>query len=100
MRFAVLVFGSAICGALLGLLFSGCTPAHQAAATQHTVTGFKIAACVQGVLAEEDRERQRMHREAEIAAELEAERLREEAAEPKTTAEQIDAVIRDGGTKE
>ena len=83
-----------VCGATVAtivLLAMGCTPGQQAAVTQHTVTGAKIAACVQGVLAEEDRERQRLHREAELAAEEEAQRLRDE---------EIERITRDGGTSQ
>jgi len=108
-RYIVGLFGGAFCGVLLGLLFGGCTPAQQAAATSHTITGVRIAACVQGVLAEEERARMLERRLAEEQAELEAERLKAEAEEkakaethdaPSTVAQEIDKVVRDGGTKE
>jgi hypothetical protein len=75
--------------ATLALLLTGCTPAQQAKATSATVTGVRIAACVQSVLAEEEQRRALQHRLAEVEAEQEAERLRQA---------EIDSLTRDGGT--
>jgi hypothetical protein len=97
--------------AMLGLLtgitagyLSGCTPAQQATATSAGVLSAKIGACVQAAIAEEEERRARDARLAEIEAEQEAERIREETAEAArehspTTKEEIDKVLRDGGTK-
>lgn len=102
----MLVFGSAICGAVLALLTTGCATPSQALldkAAQHTLTGTRIAACVESVLAEEEERRALSHKLAEIEAEQEAERIREATAEAArehspTTKEEIDKVLRDGGT--
>lgn len=111
------VFGGAFCGVVIAILSSGCTPAQQATASNATVTGAKIAACVQGVLAEEERARMLERRLAEEQAELEAQKLKDEAeakAEadtkrpideqdpyraPSTTAQEVDKVLRDGGVQ-
>jgi MarR-like DNA-binding transcriptional regulator SgrR of sgrS sRNA len=96
----VAVFASAICGAVLAFLTSGCTPAHQATAMSATYTGTRIAACVQSVLAEEEQARALAHRLAETAAELEAEEIRSAALEHSpTTNEEIDKVLKDGAAK-
>lgn len=95
---------AAILGLLAGLTtgnLSSCTPAHQATASQATVTGVRIAACVQSVLAEEERARMLERREAERLAEEEAEAIKDAAREhPGPVNEEIEKVMRDGGTKE
>jgi hypothetical protein len=86
-------------GAVIGfvLFVTGCTPAQQTTATSATVTGVRIAACVQSVLAEEEQARALAHRLAETAAELEAEELRSVAREHgPTVKEEIEKVMREG----
>jgi hypothetical protein len=80
---------TAVCAALVVvivvLLATSCTPAQQQTlsnTTQATLTGVKIAACVQGVLAEQEQARALASRLAETAAELEAERIRSAVSEP------------------
>lgn len=92
--------------ATLALLLTGCTPAQQAKATSATVTGVRIAACVQSVLAEEEQARALQHRLAEIEAEQEAERIRTETADAArehspTTESELDKYmrVRDGGVQ-
>lgn len=74
---------AAVCGTLFALAvvnLGGCASqqpmAAANAATQATITGARIAACVQSVLAEEEQARALARRLAETAAELEAEELR------------------------
>lgn len=90
--------GAAVFGVSAGLLIgylSSCTPAHQATANQATVTGVRIAACVQSVLAEEERARMLERREAERLAEEEAEAIKDAAREHSpTTAEEVEKVLR------
>jgi len=100
MRYIVAVFGGAFCGLVIAWL-SGCTPAHQQTAANATVTSFKIAACVQGVLAEEEAARLRAIREAERIAEEEAAAIAEAAREhPPSVKEEIEKVLKDGAPKE
>lgn len=93
----------AVGGLTLAAVQSSCaTPSQDLLdkAAQHTLTGTRIAACVESVLAEEDRARELAHRLAETAAELEADRIRSAAREPSSeTSQEIDKVLRDGGTK-
>lgn len=81
-------------------LIPGCTPAQQQLldkGTQSTVTGMRIASCVQSVLAEEEQARALAHRLAETAAELEAERIREAAREhTDSVKDEVDKVLKDG----
>lgn len=77
------------------LLGFGCTPAQRAEAGNYTVLGAKIAACVQGAVADEEQQRLRDAREAEIAAQLEAERIEEAAREhPPSVKQEIEKVLR------
>lgn len=109
LRFARDVFIALFFGALAGLgaatLLPGCTPTQQQtlgslATNPTTVTGLKIAACVQGVIAEEEQQRLRERREAEAAAAEEAERIDEAAREhPPSVKTEIEKVLRDGGSK-
>jgi hypothetical protein len=100
MRYFVAVFGGAFCGLVIAWM-SGCTAAQQATAASATVTSAKIAACVQGVLAEEEAARLRAIREEERLAEERAAEIAEAAREHSPSVkEEIEKVIRDGGTKE
>lgn len=94
-----------VVGAIGGLTlaaYTGCATPSQALldkAAQHTLTGTRIAACVESVLAEEERARQLAHQLRETALELEAERIREQTAEvarehSPTTAEEVEKVLR------
>lgn len=93
---------TAVCAALLViavvLLFSACTPAQRelvGSSTQTAITGVRIAACVQSVLAEEELQRAKERREAEVAAELEAERIREVAREhPGSVSDEVEKVLK------
>lgn len=87
---------AAAVGAVVFLGFS-CTPAQRADVGGYTVTGAKIAACVQGVLADEEQRRLRDAREAEIAAQLEAERIEDAAREhPPSVKQEIEKVLKEG----
>jgi len=85
------------------LLASSCTPAQQQLldrGTQTTVTGMRIAACVQSVLAEEEQARALARKLAETAAELEAERIRSAASEPSdAVSSEVEKVLKDGAPK-
>lgn len=98
-QFAKRLMIAAVVGTIAGLtlasLLPGCTPAQRADVGGYTVTGAKIAACVQGVLADEEQQRLRDAREAEIAAQLEAERIEEAAREhPPSVKQEIEKVLR------
>lgn len=85
--------------AVLAVTLPGCTPAQQQSAMSATYTGTKIAACVESVLAEEEQARALAHRLAETARELEAEQIRSAVREhPGSAKEEIEKVMRDGGT--
>lgn len=99
----ILIAVAATIGALTALaMLPGCTPAQQQTlsnTTQATLTGVKIAACVQSVLAEQEQAQALAHRLAETAAELEAERIRSAVSEPSDSVKaEVDKVLRDGGT--
>lgn len=99
MKYLVAVFGGAAAGLLTAYLSSCATPSQALLdkAAQHTLTGTRIAACVESVLAEEEQARALAHRLAEIEAEQEAERIREAAREhTDTTKEEIEKVLKDG----
>jgi hypothetical protein len=86
-------------GLALAALTGGCTPAQQATATSAGVLSAKIGACVQSAIAEEEERRARDARLAEIEAEQEAERIREETSEAArehspTTEEEINKVLK------
>jgi hypothetical protein len=103
-QFTKRLMWAAIIGTVAGLtlasLLPGCTPA-QIASSPATATGLRIAACVQSVLAEEERARMNERREAERQAEEEAEAIKEAAREhPPSVKQEIEKVMRDGGTKE
>jgi hypothetical protein len=95
-RLIVAAVVGTIAGLTLASLLPGCTPA-QIASSPATATGLRIAACVQSVLAEEERAKLVERRLAEEAAELEAERIAEAAREhPGTVKEEIEKVLKDG----
>lgn len=83
-------------------MLPGCTPAQQQtlgslASNPTTVTTLKIAACVQGAMAEEEQQRLRDRREAERQAAEEAEAIADAAREhPGSTKEAIEKVLKDG----
>jgi hypothetical protein len=80
-----------VCGALFAGAIAGLS----------TLTGMKIAACVQGVLAEQEQARALASRLVEAASELEAERIRRAASEPSDSVRtEIEKVLRDGGAKQ
>lgn len=91
-------------GVLIALLvgLNGCTPAQRSTAidtgSQTTITALKIAACVQGALAEEQLELLRQRREREAEAEIEADRLRSEMRVPSSISKEVDSALRDAGT--
>lgn len=64
------------------------------ASSQSAVTALKIAACVQGALAEEQLEALRQRREQEAAAQIEADRLRSEMHAPSSVSQEVDAIVR------
>lgn len=87
--------------ATLTLLTIGCTPAHRELVEQHGTTAAKFAACGMNVLAEVEAERLRKVRDEERLAEEEAANIADAAREHSpTTAEEVEKVLRDGGTKE
>lgn len=95
MKWALLIFGSALFGALLGFLVTGCTPAHRELVEQHSTTAAKFAACGMNVLAEIEAERLRKVREEERAAEEEAANIADAAREHSpTTEEEVNKVLR------
>jgi len=101
MRWAFLVFGSALLGAVLAMTVPGCTPAHRELVAQHSTTAAKFAACGMNVLAEIEAERLRKVREEERLAEEEAANIDDAAREhPPSVKEEIEKVMRDWGTKE
>lgn len=83
-------------------LMSGCATTQadiaKVASSQSAVTALKIAACVQGALAEEQLEQLRQRREQEAAAEIEADRLRSEMRVPSSISKEVDSALRDAGT--
>lgn len=64
------------------------------ASSQSAVTALKIAACVQGALAEEQLEALRQRREQEAAAEIEADRIRSEMRVPSSISHEVDQMVR------
>lgn len=99
--FVVQLFLAGFAGALFGLcaamLVSGCTPAQTSAissGTQAAITATKIAACVQGVMAEEQLELLRQRREQEAADAMEADRLRSDMRVPSSISREVDKVVR------
>jgi hypothetical protein len=108
LRFARDMLIAGLLGLIAGLTLAsltGCTPAQQQtlgslASNPTTVTGLRIAACVQGVLAEEERARLVERRLAEEAAELEAERIADAAREhSQGTKDAVNEVLKDGAPK-
>lgn len=94
-----------LCAAAFGVMVAigaGCATTQadiqKVASSQSAVTALKIAACVQGALAEEQLEQLRQRREQEAAAEMEADRLRSEMRVPSSISKQVDAIVRDAGT--
>ena len=81
---------------------SSCTPAQQQtlgslASNPTTVTTLKIAACIQGGIAEEEQERLRQRREAERQAAEEAEAIADVAREhPGAVKDEVEKVLKDG----
>lgn len=97
--YVFLVLGSALAGVVLALLAGGCTPAHRELVAQHSTTAAKFAACGMNVLAEVEAERLRKVREEERQAEEEAAEIADAAREHSpTTEEEVEKVMRDGGT--
>jgi len=84
------------------LLATSCTPAQQQtlgslASNPTTVTTLKIAACIQGAVAEEEQERLRQRREAERLAAEEAEAIADAAREhPGSVKDEVEKVLKDG----
>jgi hypothetical protein len=100
MKWLALMFLSALAGMTAGYL-SGCTPAHRDLVAQHSTTAAKFGACAMNVLAEEEAARLRAIREEERIAEEEAANIDDAAREhPGSVKEEIEKVMRDGGTKE
>lgn len=95
-----LLCGSAV--VLMVLLGFGCTPAQQQtlgslASNPTTVTTLKIAACIQGAMAEEEQERLRQRREAERLAAEEADAIADAAREhPGSVKDAVNEVLKDG----
>lgn len=91
-----LVVGGVLVAALIGL--NGCATTQadiqKVATSQSAVTALKIAACVQGALAEEQLEQLRQRREQEAAAEIEADRLRSDMRVPSSISREVDRVVR------
>lgn len=91
-----MVVAGVLTAALIGL--NGCATTQadiqKVASSQSAVTALKIAACVQGALAEEQLEQLRARREQEAAAEIEADRLRSEARVPSSIGHEVDKVMR------
>ena len=88
-------------GASIGLavvFFVGCTAAERQSAlnssTQAAITSAKIAACVQGVMAEEQLEALRARREAEAEQAIEADRLKSEMHAPSSVSQEVDKLVR------
>jgi hypothetical protein len=99
MKWLALMFISALAGMTAGYL-TGCTPAHRDLVAQHSTTAAKFAACGMNVLAEEEAARLSAIREEERIAEEEAANIADAAREhPPSVKEEIEKVMRDGGTK-
>ena len=100
---------TAVCAALVVVIVvlfaTSCTPAQQQtlgslASNPTTVTTLKIAACIQGAMAEEEQERLRQRREAERLAAEEADAIAEAAREhPPSVKQEIEKVLKDGAPK-
>lgn len=92
----VKTFVCCVVAVLVAAYLSSCTPA-QIASSPATATGLRIAACVQSVLAEEERAKLLERREAERQAEEEAEAIKEAAREhPPSVKQEIEKVLKDG----
>lgn len=92
----VMVAAGCIIAVLVGL--GGCATTQadiqKVATSQSAVTALKIAACVQGAMAEEQLEQLRQRREQEAAAEIEADRLRSDMRVPSSISKEVDQVMR------
>jgi ABC-type uncharacterized transport system permease subunit len=93
----LVIIGAAAFGVLIAMV-AGCATTQadiqKVASSQSAVTALKIAACVQGALAEEQLEQLRQRREQEAEAELEADRLRSEMRVPSSISQEVDKVVR------
>ena len=92
-----LVCAGVLIAALVGL--GGCATTTAAdiekvASSRSAVTALKIAACVQGAMAEEQLELLRERREQEAAAEIEADRIRSEMHAPSSISKEVDKIVR------
>lgn len=90
-----------LCAAAFGLMVAlgaSCATTQadiqKVASSQSAVTALKIAACVQGALAEEQLEALRQRREQEAAAAIEADRLRSEMHAPSSVSQEVDKLVR------
>lgn len=99
-RNVVLCFVAALLASMLLVMIflGGCATTaadvQKVASSQSAVTALKIAACVQGALAEEQLEQLRQRREQEAAAEIEADRLRSDMRVPSSISQEVDKVVR------
>lgn len=92
-----MVAAGVLIAALVGL--NGCATTTAAdiqkvASSQTAVTALKIAACVQGALAEEQLELPRQRREQEAEAAIEADPLRSEMHAPSSVSQEVDKIVR------
>lgn len=101
LSWAFFIIAAAAFGALVALGMSCATTQadiQKVASSQSAVTALKIAACVQGAMAEEQLELLRQRREQEAEAEIEADRIRSEMRVPSSISKEVDSALRDAGT--